>query len=165
MNFSARNTYSFLFVFALLILGASIYLQITKNMEPCPLCVIQRGVFALLGIICLIATIHNPARTGQRIYRGSLMILTLLGTFIAGRQLWIQALPEGTVSCGADLLSLLKTFPLQEILPLLFKGTADCQTKGPHIFFLTISEWSLVCFVFFFIVLILSKFQTSSSSR
>jgi disulfide bond formation protein DsbB len=48
--------------FAMLGIGA--YLQLVENLEPCPLCISQRIAILLLGLVFLIAAIHNPAEKG-----------------------------------------------------------------------------------------------------
>src|SRR5690348_154529 len=43
------------------------YLRFARGLEPCPLCMIQRVVFAAMGIVFLAAAIHHPRRIGARI--------------------------------------------------------------------------------------------------
>ncbi|MBT8070268.1 MAG: disulfide bond formation protein B, partial [Gammaproteobacteria bacterium] len=50
------------------LLGFALYNQYVDYLDPCPLCIFQRVVFMAMGVIALLAFLHNPARTGQRIY-------------------------------------------------------------------------------------------------
>ena len=54
------------------------YLEWVRGLEPCPLCLIQRLFFALIGITALIAVLHHPGRVGTIIY-ASLNELFALG--------------------------------------------------------------------------------------
>lgn len=50
------------------IIGFALYLEHSVGLVPCPLCHVQRFAVLLFAVVCLLATVHNPARLGQRIY-------------------------------------------------------------------------------------------------
>src|ERR1700675_1037036 len=85
---------------ALALLGAALYLQHVKDMQPCPLCVIQRYAFAIIALICLIsASMPKSIRKASAPFG----ILAGLGrAATASWQLWIIAHPS--TSCGRDAL-------------------------------------------------------------
>jgi disulfide bond formation protein DsbB len=57
------------------------------HLEPCPLCIFQRvGVFAL-GVVFLIAALHDPAALGRRVYALLLLLAALTTIGVAARQL------------------------------------------------------------------------------
>jgi len=59
-----KSTKSSLLLVALIciaLLGAALYLQIVQEMAPCPLCIIQRYLFAAIAIICIILPFCLPA--------------------------------------------------------------------------------------------------------
>jgi len=132
------------------LLGFALYLQFMRDMLPCPLCIMQRYAFALVGLLCLIAATLPPL--GMRITAGLATLAAMGGAGIAGRHLWIKANP--TVSCGIDPLeTLLNKLPFADWLPFLFQADGLCTTEYDPIFGLSIPQWSLVWFVLIAIVL------------
>jgi disulfide bond formation protein DsbB len=47
---------------SLALIGAALYLQIVKQMAPCPLCIMQRYSFIAVALICLVATAGSEDR-------------------------------------------------------------------------------------------------------
>ncbi|HXH03196.1 MAG TPA: disulfide bond formation protein B, partial [Candidatus Competibacteraceae bacterium] len=47
---------------------AILYLQERLGLEPCPLCIFQRIAFIALGLVFLVAAIHQPKRGGRYVY-------------------------------------------------------------------------------------------------
>ena len=77
------------------------YFENSLKLEPCYLCIAQRGFVISIGIICTLAAVHNPKKVGQRIYAVLSLSLVITGSYFSGKQLWLQSLPEGQVpSCG-----------------------------------------------------------------
>jgi len=127
----------------------AIFLQFTDGLNPCPLCILQRLAFLALGIIFLIAALHNPIRRWLRGLYGVLaMITVLIGAGIAGRHVYIQSLPpDDFASCGPPLAFLRETMGPFEVLRTMLTGTADCAEIDWMMFGLTMPQWSLVCFI------------------
>jgi disulfide bond formation protein DsbB len=129
------------------LIGFGLYLQHVENLDPCPLCILQRYAFVLTGLIALVAGLHGPKRIGASIY-GVLAILAAgTGAGIAGRQIWLQYNPPKTFDCGPGLDYMLESFPLTQVLPKLFKGEGDCAKVVWRFLGLSIPEWALVWFV------------------
>ena len=83
-----------------LITIAVAYFENTLKLEPCYLCMIQRGIIIVIGIICVLAAMHNPEQFGQRVYAFLSMVMVITGIYFSGKQLWLQSLPESQVpSC------------------------------------------------------------------
>lgn len=57
----------------------AVYLQLVKNLLPCPLCVAQRLSYWVIGLAAIVAVAHNPRSLGRRLYSGVMMIAALLG--------------------------------------------------------------------------------------
>ncbi|HEX2391214.1 MAG TPA: disulfide bond formation protein B, partial [Casimicrobiaceae bacterium] len=72
----------------------ALWLQYGEGLEPCPLCMFQRVAVSAVGVIFLIAAIHNPGRTGAAFYAVLTLIAAGLGAAFAARQIWLQALPK-----------------------------------------------------------------------
>src|SRR6185503_15897106 len=97
--------------------GYAIYAQKVLNYTPCPLCMFQRVCVVTLGIVFLIAALHPARRAGAIVYGVLIFLAAGATTWVAGRHVWIQHQPYGTVpSCGAPLDNLLEMFPMMEVV-------------------------------------------------
>jgi disulfide bond formation protein DsbB len=135
------------FVCAALIAFA-LYLQYVVGEDPCPLCLLQRIGFIVLGVVFLMAAIHRPAGAGNVVYAALLTIVAIAGGAVAGRHVWLQSLPKHLVpECGPGLDYILSTFPLGKAVDLVLRGSGECAEKGWTFLGLTIAGWSLVWFV------------------
>ena len=133
-------------------MGFGLYLQYAQGLEPCVLCMVQRLFFTLLGLTALIAFLHNPDRTGIRIYAIFTALFSAMGAGIAGRQIWLQHLPPDKVpECGPDLFFMLETYPLTEALMTALKGTGDCAKVAWTFLGFSIPEWAIVIFIGIFL--------------
>jgi len=133
------------FAAALSLLAYAYYAQFVLHLEPCPLCIFQRvGVFAI-GLVFLIAAVHDPVGWARRVY-ASLLALSALATIgVAVRHLYIQSLPEGSVpSCGASLDFMLKVFSLSEVLVKVLTGSGECAKVTWAFLGLAMPAWVLI---------------------
>lgn len=131
------------------LLAGALIMEHVFQMDPCPLCLMQRVWFAIAGLLALAALIHSP-RWG--IYPLLTMLAALIGGGFSIRQLWLQSLPEDQVpACGPDMTYMLENFPLADVLAAMTRGTGDCAAVAWQ-FGLTIPGWALVGFVAIFIV-------------
>jgi len=133
------------------LIGFAMYLQHASGLEPCPLCILQRYAFILVGFVALVAAIHDPRRGGHRVYGGLLVVLAGLGAGVATRHSWLEHNPPQVFDCGADLGFMVDAFPLSEALPMIFRGSGDCTEALWHFLGLSIAEWALLWFVIFII--------------
>jgi disulfide bond formation protein DsbB len=135
-----------------LLLAFGFYLQYGKGLEPCPLCLVQRGFFVAVLLICLAAALHRPRRPGTVAYAALAGLFALGGAAVAGRQVWLQHLPPDKVpQCGPDLYFMMENFPLSRTLRTLFSGTGECAAVDWTFLALSIAEWSLAWFVALFL--------------
>ena len=129
------------------LMGFSLYLQHSMELEPCPLCISQRIAMATLGLVVLIAGIHNPRVTGYRVYGALTTFLGLVGASLAARQLWIQSLsPEEMLECKPPIEFLVDILPFTEIVQMMLTGTGDCGDVQWVFLGLSIPGWTLVMF-------------------
>lgn len=109
------------------LVGFALYNQYVDYLDPCPLCIIQRVVFMAMGAVALLAALHNPGQTGQRIYAWLLVLVASIGASIAGRHIWLQNLPADEVpECGPGLNYMLDNFPLTEVFSTVLRGSGSC---------------------------------------
>lgn len=130
------------------LVGLALFLQVQYNLDPCPLCISQRIAFMALGVLFLIAGLHNPAGLWRKIHGVLQLAAAATGAGIALRHMWIQAHPEEVMAeCGAGFDYIIESFPLQRALELIFKGTGECSAIDWTLLGLTIPQQSLIAFV------------------
>lgn len=109
------------------LIGYALYAEHVLGLAPCPLCIFQRVAVIVIGVLFLIAALHNPSRGGARVYGVLIAIAGLFGIGIAARHIWIQAQPPGSVAaCGADLNYLMDIMPLTEVVSKVLTGSGEC---------------------------------------
>lgn len=132
------------------LLAFALYLQHGMNMQPCPMCILQRYAFVAVALIGLVFA--ALPRGAVRFGAGLGVLAAIAGAGMAGRHLWIIANPS--ISCGIDPLETsLNTIPTATLLPLLFKADGLCTTLYEPILGLSIPQWSLAWFIIFALVL------------
>ena len=50
------------------LMAYALYLQYVLDLEPCPLCILQRVCVSAMGLVFLVAFFHNPGRGGATVY-------------------------------------------------------------------------------------------------
>ena len=147
---SSKSLFLSVALLCIALLGVALYLQIVEEMMPCPLCIIQRYIFVVIAIICIIFAFLPPGSAKLGAGLGTLAALGGIAT--AGWHLWVQAHP-GT-SCGIDPLETsLNTIPTATLFPTLFKADGLCANPYPFLG-LSIPQWSLIWFAIIAIVLV-----------
>lgn len=148
MSFTHRTTHLLIVLACATLLLTAIFIEPFRSMDPCPMCMMQRAVFLALGAWSLVALLHNPARVGQIVYGALGILIASLGAAIAGRQIWLQHLPEDQVpACGPGLEYMLDVFPLLEVIEMAITGTGDCAKVQWTLFNISIPGWSLIAFL------------------
>ena len=98
-----------------------------------------------LGIVFLIAAIHNPAGGARRVYAGLLGLVTAFGVVVAGRHVWLQHLPSDEIpACGPGLDYMWENFPLADVINMVFKGSGECATVDWTFLGLSMPAWVLI---------------------
>lgn len=150
---SFRTIYLIGFILVSLLLLSALYLQVFDGLIPCPLCILQRVTYGILGLFFLGGFLLYHNRTLRSIMTILLIITAILGMGIAGRQSWIQHFPPvNGASCGASLEYLLQMLPMTEVMKTIFIGTAECTKRGWEFMYLTLAEWSFLWFSAFTIL-------------
>lgn len=130
------------------LMGWALWLQYGLQLEPCPLCVFQRIAVITIGLVFLVAAVHNPGPIGAIVYAGLAFIAGAIGAALAAWHVWIQAQPPGSVaSCGMGLNYMLETMPLTEVIGTVLKGSGECADQGWLFLGLAIPSWTFVFFV------------------
>lgn len=135
------------------LMAYALYAQEVLGLHPCPLCITQRIFVIAVGLLALIAFLHNPAGLTRRVYAALGMAAGVAGGVVAGRHLWLQSLPADQVpSCGPDLEYMFSTFPLMEAVAVLFRGDGNCAVVDWQFLGLSMPGWVLIAFLALFFV-------------
>jgi protein dithiol:quinone oxidoreductase len=137
------------------LMGWALWLQYAQGLEPCPLCMFQRIAVCAVGIVFLIAFLHNPGRRFAGVYAALTLLVAGAGAGFAGRQIWLQSLPKDQVpACGMGIGYMLDTLPLVDVITKTLAGSGECAEKGWVFLDLSIAGWTFV----FFIAMIVAAF-------
>ncbi|MBP0131791.1 MAG: disulfide bond formation protein B, partial [Nitrosospira sp.] len=125
----------------------AVYLQLVKNLLPCPLCVAQRLSYWVIGLTAIVAVAHNPKTLGRRLYSGVMMVAALVGGVVATRHSWLVRYPE-SFECGISPEErLLNSLPIARWWPTMFEANGDCSESSWELMSLTIPDWSAIMFI------------------
>jgi disulfide bond formation protein DsbB len=127
------------------LMAYALYAEHFLMLEPCPLCIFQRVAVIVLGIVFLLAALHNPQGTGRIVYGVLLGVVAATGAAIAAWHIRLQNLPPDQVpSCGPGFDYILDSFPLAEALRLIFTGSGECATIDWSFLGLSMPAWVLI---------------------
>ena len=143
-----RPAYLLGFAVCAALIAWALWLQYGKGIEPCPLCIFQRVAVIAVGIVFLLAALHNPKRSGAAFYALLTVVTAGAGALFAARQIWLQSLPKDLVpACGPGLNYMLDTLPFTDVVRKVLEGSGECAEKGWVFLGLSIAGWTFVFFV------------------
>lgn len=129
---------------------AYFYMERHLGLEACPLCLIDRAIVAVIGVIFLLALIFNPKRLGQRILAVFALLFSGLGIAVCLRHLWLQSLPKDQLpECTPGLDYMLETFPLGETIRTIMTSAGECADVQWTFLGLSIPAQTLLVFIGF----------------
>jgi disulfide bond formation protein DsbB len=131
---------------------AALWIQLTYQLEPCPLCITQRIIFIVLGLL-FVFFVWLPLNFFVRIiYLLAIGITSIVGLIFSARHVLIQqkyiTVPA---ECGIDLDYMFENFPLMEAFNLLFQGTGDCSKVDWSFYGLSLPMMAFLGYLFFLI--------------
>ena len=136
------------FLACVALMAYALYSEHVLGLEPCPLCIFQRVAVIAVGVLFLVAAVHNPGKRGAVFYGVLVLVAALTGIGIAARHLWIQAQPPGTVAaCGAGLDYMMEILPLREVIATVLTGSGECGTVNWQFLGLSMPGWVLIALV------------------
>lgn len=147
-----RLHYLFIVVLCTGILGAALFLQLVAGMEPCPLCVFQRIAIISIGLIALIAFLHNSTSFIDKVYGLFLVLGGMASVGVASRHVWLLSQPKDeAAACGPGLEVSLDRFieylPQGEITEVLFRSGAECTEISEFLFGLGLPQLTYPVFL------------------
>jgi disulfide bond formation protein DsbB len=140
INFAGAAACLAMFAFAL-------YTEFALHLDPCPLCIFQRITVVTLGIVFLVAGIHNPRRPTASWVYVVLIALAALGTIgVSARHVYIQSQPPGSIpACGAPFNVLLQMFNPWQVLVKVLHAGGECAVVNWTFLGLSMPAWVLFC--------------------
>jgi len=123
----------------------ALYAEHVLYLMPCPLCVFERIAVISLGLVFLVAAIHNPQGKGRFAYTALVVLAAGAGVGVAGWHVWIQNLPADEVpSCGPGFEYIVDEFPMAEALKMIFTGSGECASIDWVFLGLSMPAWVLI---------------------
>lgn len=134
---------------SLFALSCSLYSEYILNYAPCTLCILQRICFISLLVISIIFFL-TPFKNFIFNFLSFFFIVT--GGLISWRQVYLQNSPKvNSILCESTQISILD-MSIMDILQDLVSGTGNCSDVLYELFGLSFAEWSLLIFIFLFLI-------------
>jgi len=130
-------------VFGLVAVGME--LQHLLRLAPCSLCIFQRLLYLVIGLVAL-AGVLLPG--GRLLWSALIAALAAGGVAVAGYQTWMQAFPHLATECGYSDPNLIERLVdwLGMQWPSLFLATGFCTSREWEFIGLSMANWSLLVF-------------------
>ncbi|MBY0379646.1 MAG: disulfide bond formation protein B [Burkholderiales bacterium] len=124
-----RKILLFIFLMCAGAITVALYAQYVQWVAPCPLCIAQRVIIGIVGILALLFAIHNPKSFLIRIYGIILAGFSIFGIKVAARHVWLIHLTpdQEPTSCGMPLEVLYKRIPLNNFIGYILRGDGECS--------------------------------------
>ena len=124
---------------------AKFYLEDIQLLEPCPYCMLQRGIMLLFtAVFWLCAIIVGQ---GCRVFSSLSFLLSIavgaLGLLISGKHIYLQLNPTDSLGCTQTTLAITEVFDYQIVKDLLMTG-GDCSVIDWTFLGLSIPMWTAV---------------------
>jgi len=147
LQLQPRQIHLIVFLLVGALIGYAAYSIKILGLEACTLCITQQFFYCVIGITSFIAFLQNPLGPLVRLYSGFILLCATAGVWIAGRQVWLQSLPEDEVPlCGPPLEYIIDVFPFADVLNALFMGDGNCAEMPWQFLGLSMAGWSFICF-------------------
>jgi protein dithiol:quinone oxidoreductase len=127
------------------LVGFGLNLQAMFHLAPCPLCIFQRLLYLVLGVVAL-AGFLLPV--GRWLWATLIAGVALLGLGVSAYQSWMQAFPELATECSYTNPNLIERLVdwLGMQYPPLFMATGFCTSKEWVFLGLSMANWSVLVF-------------------
>lgn len=130
-------------VFGLVAVG--MHIQLIDRLAPCPLCIFQRFVYLMIGLVAFLGFAIPAARMAWLV---AIAGLASLGGGVALYQSGMQLIPAMVAECGFSDPSMIERFVdwLGVRWPEWFLATGFCASRDWTFFGLSMANWSVFCF-------------------
>ena len=123
--------------------GAALVAQYGFDMQPCPWCILQRVIFLMIALLCVIGVLVKvPAL--RKILAGLALVLAALGGASAVYQHVVAAKLN---SCNLTLADkILRALQIESLYPALFEIRGTCADAAVSVLGVPFEYWSLALF-------------------
>lgn len=141
-----RNPKTLLLLIALYCAALLIFAMILVRvigLTPCPLCIVQRFGYALVGLSALVGYMAWWPRFSVRVSGAVVAVFAFLGWLVAFRNVVLQRFPvahDATEGCAVSFGSFI------DDVVFALGGTGNCATVDWTLIGLSIADWSLIAF-------------------
>ncbi|HET7796088.1 MAG TPA: disulfide bond formation protein B [Rhizobacter sp.] len=119
--------------------GAALVSQHVYGMEPCPWCILQRLIFLVIALVCLVGFMST------RIAGGLVLLLSLSGVAAA---LWQHFKAAASSSCAMTVAdNIVMALKLDSLWPDVFLPRASCADAAVSMWGIPYDFYSLTLFV------------------
>ena len=119
--------------------AAALLGQYGFDMRPCPWCILQRFIFVLIALLCLLGVALPAAR---RPIAGLALLLAVANGAAA---LWQHFVAAKSASCNLTLADkIITALKLDTGLPALFEVTGSCAEAAVSVIGVPFEFWSLM---------------------
>lgn len=128
------------------LVGVGMELQNLLRLAPCPMCIFQRVLYLVIGLLALLGFLVPVARV---VWAGLIGLLALLGVGVAAYQTWMQAFPSLATECGYAEPNLMERLVdwLGMQWPSMFLATGFCASRDWVFLGMSMANWSLLIFI------------------
>ena len=141
-----------------------LYLERVLGLEPCPLCVLDRIVLWTLAGVYALAHFQRPEKRDRIGYDVGLLLIAAIGLGVAGRHVYLQTLPPGSLAeCGAGFWFLAEQSGMEAAVAAALRGTGDCGEVQWTFLGLSIPALTLGVFMVLFALALVDMIQAVRS--
>ena len=146
------------------LVGYALYVQYGMFMMPCPLCILQRVAFVLMGIGFVFGAFVGNRTWGRASTAAVTGLAAMAGAAVAGWHVRMQHLPPSEVpSCsGMDIGYMLEAFPLAKVWEKVFTGSGECAVVDWTFLGLSMPTWTLFWFIGMGVAVVWAAFRRRS---
>lgn len=150
---TSKQIFLICFIWSSILLVSGYVLQYKFFVEPCPLCLLQRALYFVVGLFFLFACICPLKIMKLCICSSISLIASALGAALASRQIWLQNLPDYLkAECLPGLDWLLENYSVFESIKIVIQNAGECGKVSFTILGLSLAHWSLLNFIAFIVV-------------
>ncbi len=148
MNYSkvpVRAWFATLGLGCLGLVAVGMEMQALLHLAPCPLCIFQRLLYIVIGLVGLLG-FCLPA--GRMLWAALAGGFGLLGFGVAAYQTWMQAYPELAPECSFTDPNLIERLVdwLGMAWPSMFLATGFCTSRDWEFLGMSMANWSALVF-------------------
>ena len=124
-------------------LAAALVSQHVYDMQPCPWCVLQRGIFVVIALACVLGLLWRSA--AGRVTSASLIFLLAASGVAAAA--WQHFVAAKSASCNLTLADkIVSALKLDTALPSVFSATASCADAAVNLLGVPYAFWAMAVF-------------------